>query len=68
MNRHGRVVVDDEYRAAVVQVRTQQHTYGPKRIAHDLRARFLSADGATVWRVLHQAIKAGVELVLAAFW
>lgn len=52
---HGRLVVDDQYRAAVIQARTDHPHHGPKRIAHDLRARFPSANVATVWRILHAA-------------
>jgi transposase len=53
--RHGRVVVDAAYRAAVIQTRSEHPHYGPKRIAYDLRARFPSANVATVWRILHTA-------------
>ena len=52
---HGRVVVDDAYRDAVLQARRDNPNHGPKRIAHTLRARFPSATVATVWRILYQA-------------
>lgn len=50
--QHGRVVVTDAYRAAVIQARTDHPHHGPKRIAYDLRVRFPSANVATVWRIL----------------
>lgn len=53
--QHGRSVVDDAYRAAVVEARTDNPTHGPKRIAQDVRHRFPSANVATVWRVLQAA-------------
>jgi len=52
---HGRIVVDEAYRSAVVQARTDHPHHGPKRIAHDLRLCFPSANVATVWRILHAA-------------
>ena len=52
---HGRVVVDAAYRDAVVQARTQHPHHGPKRIAHDLRDRFPTANATTVWRILRRA-------------
>ncbi len=54
-HKHGRTVVDDAYRAAVIQARTDHPNHGPKRIAHDLRHRFPTANVATVWRILHTA-------------
>ena len=53
--RHGRRIVTDEYRAAVVAERTAHPSHGPKRIAHDLSLRFPSANVATVWRILKHA-------------
>lgn len=53
--RHGRQVVDDDYRRAVVEARTTHPNCGPKRIAHDLRPRFPSANVATIWRILKAA-------------
>ena len=53
--RHGRKVVTDEYEHAVITHRTEQPNHGPKRIAHDLRHRFPSANVATVWRILKAA-------------
>jgi transposase len=54
-HQHGRTVVDDAYRAAVVQARAEHPNHGPKRIAHDLRHRFPTANVATVWRILKAA-------------
>lgn len=53
--KHGRKLVDDTYERAVVAARTQHPNHGPKRIAHQLRHRFASANVATVWRILHAA-------------
>lgn len=53
--RHGRKVVDDEYERAVITHRTEHPNHGPKRIAHDLRHHFPSANVATVWRILKAA-------------
>ena len=53
--RHGRKVVNDEYKRAVITHRTAHPNHGPKRIAHDVRERFPSANVATVWRILHAA-------------
>ncbi len=54
-HHHGRAVVDDEYRRAVVQARTDHPNHGPKRIAHALGHRFPTANVATVWRFLQAA-------------
>src|SRR5262245_28021250 len=53
--QHGRQIVTDAYREAVVALRQAHPTYGPKRIAHELRERFPSANVATVWRILNAA-------------
>jgi transposase len=53
--QHGRQVVSDAYREAVVALRQAYPTYGPKRIAHELRQRFPTANVATVWRILNAA-------------
>jgi transposase len=53
--QHGRKVVTDAYRAAVVAERTAHPSHGPQRIADDLRARFPTANRATVWRILRAA-------------
>lgn len=53
--RHGRKLVDDEYERAVIAQRTAHPTHGPKRIAHELRHRFPTANVATVWRILSAA-------------
>ena len=50
--QHGRQVVTDDYRAAVLAARTAQPRHGPQRIADDLRARFPTANRTTVWRIL----------------
>lgn len=54
-HQSGHTVVTDAYRAAVRELRTQFPHYGPKRIAHELRDRFPTANGATVWRILRDA-------------
>lgn len=53
--QHGRLVVTEDYRAAVLAERTAHPRHGPQRIADDLRARFPTANRATVWRILHAA-------------
>lgn len=53
--QHGRLVVTEAYRTAVLAERTAHPTHGPQRIAHDLRARFPTANRTTVWRILHAA-------------
>lgn len=53
--QHGRQIVTDAYRAAVLTERTAHPGHGPQRIADDLRARFPTANRATVWRILHAA-------------
>ena len=53
--QHGRQVVTDAYRAAVVAERTTYPGHGPQRIADDLRIRFPTANRATVWRILRAA-------------
>ena len=53
--QHGRQVVTDEYRAAVLAERGAHPSHGPKRIAHDLHGRFPTANVATVWRILKYA-------------
>src|SRR5262245_42345866 len=53
--QHGRQVVSDAYREAVLELRQAHPTYGPKRIAHELRERFPTANVATVWRILNAA-------------
>ena len=53
--QRGRQVVSDAYRQAVVTLRQAHPTYGPKRIAHELRERFPTANVATVWRILNAA-------------
>ena len=52
---HGRQVITDAYRRAVVAARTEHPEYGPQRLAHELRMRFPSANSATVWRILKAA-------------
>ena len=54
-HHHGRQVVTEQYRAAVLAARHAQPRQGPKRIAHDLRDRFPTANATTVWRILHAA-------------
>jgi len=53
--QHGRQIVTDAYRQAVVALRQSHPTYGPKRIAQELRQRFATANVATVWRILKAA-------------
>jgi transposase len=53
--QHGRQIVTDAYRQAVLAERQEHPTHGPKRIALDLRQRFPSANVATVWRILKAA-------------
>ena len=53
--QHGRRVVTEAYRAAVLAERQAHPRHGPKRIAHDLRERFPTANVATIWRILHAA-------------
>lgn len=50
---HGKRVVSDCYRQAVLSLREAHPGYGPLRIAHELRDRFPSANSTTVWRILH---------------
>ncbi|MCS6940289.1 MAG: helix-turn-helix domain-containing protein [Roseiflexaceae bacterium] len=50
-----RRVVTDAYRAAVLAARQAHPRPGPKRIAHEVRARFPTANAATVWRILKAA-------------
>lgn len=52
---HGRQIVTDAYREAVLAERTANPTHGPKRIAYDLRDRYPTANSATIWRILHAA-------------
>ena len=54
-HQHGRRVVTDAYREAVLAYRQAQPQHGPRRIAHELRAQFPTANVATVWRILHTA-------------
>jgi transposase len=53
--QHGRQIVTDAYRQAVLAERQEHPSHGPKRIALDLRQRFPSANVATVWRILKAA-------------
>lgn len=53
--QHGRQIVTDAYRQAVLAERHEHPNHGPKRIAFDLRHRFPSANVATVWRILKAA-------------
>jgi transposase len=52
---HGKRIVSDAYRQAVLDLRRAHPTYGPLRIAHELRERFVTANTATIWRILHAA-------------
>lgn len=52
-HQHGRRVVTDEYRDAVVTLRNANPTWGPRRLADELRGHFPSANCATVWRILN---------------
>ncbi|GAB4187154.1 MAG: hypothetical protein Fur005_49080 [Roseiflexaceae bacterium] len=54
-HQHGRRVVMDAYRDAVLTERQTHPHHGSMRIAHDLRDRFPTANRATVWRILHAA-------------
>ena len=54
-HQHGRRVVTDAYREAVLHYRQTHPQHGPRRIAHDLRAQYPTANVATVWRILHSA-------------
>lgn len=53
--QHGHQIVTDAYRQAVLALRQAHPTYGPKRIAHELRESFPTANVATIWRILKQA-------------
>jgi transposase len=53
--QHGRQIVTDAYRHAVLALRQAHPTYGPKRIAHELRESFPTANVATIWRILKGA-------------
>ena len=53
--QHGRRVVSDEYRAAVLAARDANPHHGPVRSAQELRSHFPTANRTTVWRILHQA-------------
>ena len=54
-HEHGRRVVTEAYRDAVIAERQAHPHYGPRRIAYALRERFPTANTATVWRILHAA-------------
>ena len=54
-HQHGRQVVTETYRQAVLAERSAHPHYGPQRIADQLRSRFPSANRTTVWRILHAA-------------
>lgn len=53
--QHGRTIVTDEYRDAVLTLRQQNPHFGPCRIAQTMRQRFPTANSATIWRILHNA-------------
>ena len=53
--RHGRRVVSDAYRTAVLTTRDANPHYAPVRIAAELRSRFRTANRTTIWRILHAA-------------
>lgn len=53
--QHGRLIVTEAYRQAVLAERRAHPSHGPKRIALDLRERFASANVATIWRILKAA-------------
>jgi transposase len=42
------------YAAAIVAYRQEHPTHGPRRIAAELRARFVQAHPYTIWQVLRQ--------------
>jgi transposase len=52
---HGRRVVTDVARDAVIAERQAHPRHGPKRRAQDRRPRVPTANTATVWRILHAA-------------
>jgi transposase len=53
--QHGRRVVSDAYRTAVLAARDANPHHGPVRIAQEVRSRFPTANRTTVWRILHHA-------------
>lgn len=54
-HQHGRRVVTDAYREAVLSYRQAHPQHGPRRIADELREQYPTANTATVWRILHAA-------------
>ncbi|KPL91238.1 helix-turn-helix domain-containing protein [Herpetosiphon geysericola] len=58
-NHHGRIVVTDAYRTAVLTYRDANPHHGTQRIAHELQAQFPTANNATIWRILHAAGRIG---------
>jgi transposase len=54
-HQHGRRVVTEEYRHAVLALRNENPRWGPRRIADELRPVFPTANCATVWRILSAA-------------
>jgi transposase len=55
LRTHGRRVVTDVYRDAVIAEWQAHPRHGPKRSAQDWRLRVPTANTATVWRILHAA-------------
>jgi transposase len=54
-HQHGRRIVTDAYREAVLSLRREHPAWGPRRLADELRDAFPTANTATIWRILHAA-------------
>jgi transposase len=53
--QHGRRVVTDTYKEAVLALRRDHPSWGPRRLADELKDCYPTANTATIWRILHQA-------------